>query len=55
MLDHFKNLMLSILGKNFSRQYIEIFFLAFPENRFQHFIQLVSNGDNLHEISNPVF
>ena len=55
VLDHFRNLMLSILGKNFSRQYIEIFFLAFPENRFQHFIQLVSNGDNLHEISNPVF
>ena len=25
--------MLSILGKNFSRQHFEIFFLFFPENR----------------------
>ena len=31
------------------------FFLFFPENRFWHFMQIVSNGDNLHEISNPVF
>ena len=32
-----------------------IFFLFFPENRIWHFMQIVSNGDNLHEMSNPVF
>ena len=31
--------MLSMLGKNFSRQYFEIFF---PANRFWHFMQIVS-------------
>ena len=44
-------LMLSILNKNI-RQHIEI---SFPENRIWHFMQIVSNGNNLHEISNPVF
>ena len=32
-----------------------IFFLFFPENRIWHFMQIVSWGDNLHEMSNPVF
>ena len=32
-----------------------IFFLFFPENRIWHFMQIVSLGDNLHEMSNPVF
>ena len=32
-----------------------IFFLFFLENRIWHFMQIVSSGDNLHEISNPVF
>ena len=32
-----------------------IFFLFFPVNRIQHFMQIVSWGDNLHEMSNPVF
>ena len=27
----------------------------FPENRIWHFMQIVSIGDNLHEVSNPVF
>ena len=31
------------------------FFLFFPENRILYFMQSVSFGDNLHEISNPVF
>ena len=48
-------LMLSTLGKIFSRLHIEIFFFFFPENRIRHFMQIVSNGDNLHEKSNPVF
>ena len=30
-------------------------FLFFPENRMRHFKQVVSNGDNLLEMSNPVF
>ena len=32
-----------------------IFFLISPGNRIWHFIQIVSIGDNLHEMSNPVF
>ena len=32
-----------------------IFFLFFPENWIWHFMQIVSFGDNLHEMSNPVF
>ena len=31
------------------------FFLFFPENRFWHFMQIGSNGDNLHEMSKPFF
>ena len=49
------HLMLSMLGKIFSRQHIEIVFLFFPENRIGHFIQIVSSGDNLHKMSSPVF
>ena len=30
------------------------FFLFFPENIW-HFMQIVSNGDNLYEMLNPVF
>ena len=49
------SLTLSSLGKNVSRQDIEIVFLFSPENRIWHFIQIVSIGDNLYEMSNPVF
>ena len=46
-----KWLTLSTLGKIFSRRYIEIFFLIFSQKTgFE-----ISIGDNLHEISNPVF
>ena len=31
-----------------------IFLLFFQENRIWHFMQIVSWGDNLHEMSNPV-
>ena len=48
-------LMYSTLGKIFSRHHIEIFFLYFTENSFSHFMQIVSTGDNLHEMSNPIF
>ena len=30
-------------------------FSYFPENRIGHFMHIVSIGDNLHEMSNPVF
>ena len=39
---------------NFRRQYIWRYFLIFPANRIWHFMQTVSIGDNLHEMSNPV-
>ena len=32
-----------------------MFFLFFPENRIWNFMQIVSNRDNLHKMSNPVF
>ena len=48
-------LTLSTLGKIFSRRHFEIFFLFFPENGSWHFMQIVSLGDNLHDMSNSVF
>ena len=48
-------LTLSTLDKIFSRRHIEIIFLFFPENQIWQFMQVVSIGDNLHEMSNPVF
>ena len=32
-----------------------IFFLFFLENRIRHFMHIVSDGDSLHEMSNPAF
>ena len=32
-----------------------IFFWFFPENRIWYFMQIVSIGDNLHDMSKPVF
>ena len=48
-------LTLSMLWKNFSRHHFEIFFTFSPENRIRHFMQIVSIGDNLHAMSNPIF
>ena len=48
-------LTLTILGKNFSRWYFEIFVYFFPENWIWHFMQIVSIGDNLHEMLKPTF
>ena len=31
---------------------VEILF--FPEHRFRHFMQIVSNGDHLHKMSTPI-
>ena len=36
----------------FSTWQIDDIFLFFPENRLSHFIQIVSTGDNLHEMLN---
>ena len=48
-------LMLSTLGKIFSRRHVGVFFFLFyPENRIRHFLKIVSSGDNFHEMSNPV-
>ena len=32
-----------------------IFSLFFLENKIWHFMQIVSFGNNLHEVSNPIF
>ena len=48
-------LILCTLGKIFSRWYFDMFFLFIPDKRIWHFMQIVSNGDNLHEMSDPVF
>ena len=45
-------LTLSTQGKSFNRWHTEIFFIFVPENKFWHFMQIVSNGANLHEMSN---
>ena len=37
------------------RAIMALLFLFFPENRIGHFKQIVSTGENLHEMSNPVF
>ena len=44
-----------MLCKNFSEQRFEIFFLFFLENMIWHFMQNVSLGDNLHDVSDPIF
>ena len=51
---HYVALNISTLGKNFSI-HLKIFFLFFPENRFRHYMQIVSYGDNLHVMSKAVF
>ena len=49
------SLTLSNLGNIFSGWHIEKKFPIFPENTFWHSTQLFSNGENLHEMPNPVF
>ena len=51
----FVSLTLSMLGKKFSRRHFEIFVLFSPENRIRHFMQSISLGANLHEMSKPIF
>ena len=44
------------MGK-FGRRHLMIFLFLFffPENRIWYFMQVVSLGNNLHEIPNPAF
>ena len=45
-----------MLSKISKRQHFEMFFFLFSlENGIWHFMQTVSQGDSLHEMSNPVF
>ena len=39
----------------FSRWQINDIFLIFPRKQIWHFMQIVSSGDSLHEMLNPVF
>ena len=39
-------------GYKFQQMNFEIFF---PETTIWHFMHIVSLGDNLHEVSNPIF
>ena len=32
-----------------------MFFLTFLENRIWHLMQIVSSGDNLYDVSDPIF
>ena len=48
-------LTLSMLWANSADDTLMIFFLIFPRKQVWHFMQIVSNGDNLHGLSNPVF
>ena len=45
----------TILWANSADDNLIKFFLFFWENRTWHFMQIVSSGDNLHEMSNPIF
>ena len=47
-------LTLSTLGKIFSRRYFVIYFLFSPENWIWQLMQIVSIGDNLHEMSDHI-
>ena len=46
---------LSTRGKIFGWWHNAVFFLFFLESIFWHFMQIVSNGDSLHEMSKAVF
>ena len=46
---------LTHLWTNSADDTLMIFFLFFLENRIWHLMQIVSYGDNLHEMSKPVF
>ena len=43
------------MSDNIFSKHFEILFAFFPEDMLWYFMHIVSNGDNLHEMSNPVF
>ena len=47
-------LTITTLWPNSADSKLVIIFLIFPENKICHFMQIVSIGDNLHEMSNLV-
>ena len=47
-------LTLSTLGKLFIRRHFKTFFLIFPSKQDLTFMQIVSNGNNLNELSKPI-
>ena len=51
----FPSLTLTMLWADSADDKLMIFFLYFLANRIWHFMQSVSSGDNLHEVSNPIF
>ena len=51
---HKASLSLSTLGKIFQQVTYRNFLLIFPDYRILHFMLIVSSGDNLHQIWNPV-
>ena len=51
---NFLSLTFSILWANSAGDKLGKFFIFFPKHRIWHYMQIVSNGDNLHEMLNPV-
>ena len=47
-----KDISWSFNAEHSTEDILKYFFLFFPENRIWRFMQIVSNGDNLHEMSN---
>ena len=55
-LNNSVSLTFTALWANSANNKLVIFFsFFFPENKIWHFMQTVSIGDSLHEMSNPVF
>ena len=52
---HIFFLTFTALWANSAEDELMILFLFFPVNRIRHFMQIVSNGENVHEMSNPVY
>ena len=48
-------LTLTVLCANSADEKLMIFLLFFPESKIWYFIQIISVGDNLHVMSNPIF
>ena len=49
------HLRIIMLGKNSTDNILKYFILFFPESKIWCFMQSVFLGNNLHEMSNPIF